>query len=134
MVTLPVLLRDGEDGWLVAECPMLAGCISQGRTRDEALANIREAIELSLEAGDQPRSEAVSPAPARHASLLLMAQRLPHDDDPVLRAIMSAPVDTRQLTDEERAELAEAKEHGVGGVSTASLLDEIEKRRAAEGE
>jgi predicted RNase H-like HicB family nuclease len=46
---LPVVLRAGEDGWIVAECPMIPGCISQGRTRDEALANIREAIELCLE-------------------------------------------------------------------------------------
>lgn len=36
------LLRPGEDGWIVAECPLLPGCISQGRTRDEALENIRE--------------------------------------------------------------------------------------------
>lgn len=45
----PVLLRPGEDGWIVAECPVLPGCISQGRTREEALRNIREAIELTLE-------------------------------------------------------------------------------------
>ena len=50
---LPVILRPGEDGWIVAECPVLRGCISQGRTRLEALANIREAIELCLEAGEQ---------------------------------------------------------------------------------
>ena len=49
---LPVFLRPGEDGWIVAECPVLPGCISQGRTRDEALANIREAIETCLEAGE----------------------------------------------------------------------------------
>lgn len=46
---LPVVLRPGEDGWLVAECPLIPGCISQGKTQDEALANIREAIELCLE-------------------------------------------------------------------------------------
>lgn len=39
------LLYPGEDGYWVAECPSLPGCISQGRTRQEALANIREAIE-----------------------------------------------------------------------------------------
>ena len=48
-MNLPVVLTRGEDGWLVAECPILPGCISQGRTRDEALANIREAIEAWLE-------------------------------------------------------------------------------------
>jgi predicted RNase H-like HicB family nuclease len=42
-------LRDGEDGWIVAECPQLPGCVSQGKTREEALANIREAIELVIE-------------------------------------------------------------------------------------
>jgi predicted RNase H-like HicB family nuclease len=39
---------------IVAECPALVGCISQGRTRDEAIVNIRQAIELSLESGAQP--------------------------------------------------------------------------------
>ncbi|MBD0373215.1 MAG: type II toxin-antitoxin system HicB family antitoxin [Pyrinomonadaceae bacterium] len=41
-----VLLYPGEDGYIVAEVPSLHGCISQGRTRDEALANIQEAISL----------------------------------------------------------------------------------------
>jgi predicted RNase H-like HicB family nuclease len=53
----PVVLRPGEDGWIIAECPTIVGCISQGRTREEALANIREAIELCLEAGDSPQGE-----------------------------------------------------------------------------
>ncbi|HZS93025.1 MAG TPA: type II toxin-antitoxin system HicB family antitoxin [Chloroflexota bacterium] len=44
-----VLIYPGEDGWFVAECPSLPGCISQGRTRPEAIANIREAIDLMLE-------------------------------------------------------------------------------------
>ena len=44
-----VILYPGEDGYLVAEVPSLPGCISQGRTRDEALANIREAIALHIE-------------------------------------------------------------------------------------
>jgi predicted RNase H-like HicB family nuclease len=46
---LPIILLPGEDGYLVAECPVIPGCISQGRTREEALRNIREAIELCLE-------------------------------------------------------------------------------------
>ncbi len=49
MAELPVILTPGEDGFLVAECPIIPGCISQGRTREEALQNIREAIELCLE-------------------------------------------------------------------------------------
>lgn len=58
--TFPVVLRPGDDGWIVAECPVIPGCISQGKSRDEALANIREAIELCLEAGDAPAGEVVS--------------------------------------------------------------------------
>jgi predicted RNase H-like HicB family nuclease len=46
---LPVLLTLDEDGGFVVECPVIPGCISQGDTRDEALVNIREAIELCLE-------------------------------------------------------------------------------------
>ena len=40
-----VLLYPGEDGFWVAECPSLPGCLSQGETREQAVANIREAIE-----------------------------------------------------------------------------------------
>ena len=39
-----VMLYPGEDGYWVAECPSLPGCISQGETREEAISNIREAI------------------------------------------------------------------------------------------
>lgn len=35
----------GEDGYWVAECPSLPGCISQGKTKEEATRNIKEAIE-----------------------------------------------------------------------------------------
>lgn len=48
-----VVLKGGEDGYVVAECPALPGCISQGRTREEALENIREAIELCLESREE---------------------------------------------------------------------------------
>jgi len=50
---LPIVLWPGEDGWLVVECPVIPGCISQGRTREEALRNIREAIDLCLEAQEE---------------------------------------------------------------------------------
>ena len=46
---LMVMLEDGEDGLIVISCPALPGCISQGRTREEALANIKEAIEGYME-------------------------------------------------------------------------------------
>ncbi len=43
-----VTLAPGEDGYVIAECPALPGCISQGLTKPEALSNIREAIEAVL--------------------------------------------------------------------------------------
>jgi predicted RNase H-like HicB family nuclease len=39
------VIYPGEDGFWVAECPSLPGCVSQGETREQAIANIREAIE-----------------------------------------------------------------------------------------
>lgn len=48
MKFLVVFERD-EDGFVVAQCPALPGCVSQGRTKEEALANISEAIQAYLE-------------------------------------------------------------------------------------
>jgi predicted RNase H-like HicB family nuclease len=48
-----VLIYPGEDGYFVAEVPSLPGCISQGKTRDEAITNIRDAIEVYIEALEQ---------------------------------------------------------------------------------
>ncbi len=48
-----VVLKKDEDGWMVAECPALPGCVSQGKTEQEALANIKEAITAWLWAEDQ---------------------------------------------------------------------------------
>ncbi len=44
-----VIVEKGEDGYFVVHCPALPGCWSQGKTRAEAMANAREAIELYLE-------------------------------------------------------------------------------------
>jgi predicted RNase H-like HicB family nuclease len=44
-----VILYPGEDGYWVVECPSLPGCISQGKTKEEAIANIKEAIALYIE-------------------------------------------------------------------------------------
>ncbi len=44
-----VLLYIGEDDYFVAEVPSLPGCVSQGKTRAEALVNIEEAISLYIE-------------------------------------------------------------------------------------
>lgn len=41
-----IIMYPGEDGYWVVECPSLPGCISQGETEDEALNNIKDAIDL----------------------------------------------------------------------------------------
>ena len=47
---LIVTLERDETGMIVAECPAIPGCISQGKTEEEALENIREAIQACIEA------------------------------------------------------------------------------------
>ena len=52
-----VVIEQDEDGVFVVQCPSLPGCVSQGATRSEALANIRDAIQgylESLKAHDEP--------------------------------------------------------------------------------
>ncbi|WP_084022373.1 type II toxin-antitoxin system HicB family antitoxin [Chlorobaculum limnaeum] len=44
-----VTIDRDEDGVWIAECPSIPGCVSQGATKDEALENIKEAIQLCLE-------------------------------------------------------------------------------------
>jgi predicted RNase H-like HicB family nuclease len=48
-----VIIYPGEDGFWVAECPSLPGCISQGQTKQAAIENIREAINAYIEALQQ---------------------------------------------------------------------------------
>lgn len=58
-----VLIEQDEDGVYVVEAPALPGCVSQGRTRSEALANIREAIAAyldSLKAHGEPVPPSIS--------------------------------------------------------------------------
>ena len=50
-MNIKVLVEPGEDGYLVAHVPSLKSCWSQGRAKEEALQNIREAIDLYLEPG-----------------------------------------------------------------------------------
>jgi predicted RNase H-like HicB family nuclease len=64
-----VLIFPGEDGYWVAECPSLPGCISQGKTRDEAIANIKEAIQGYIKALEQDGL----PVPPEHFDSLLVA-------------------------------------------------------------
>jgi predicted RNase H-like HicB family nuclease len=53
---LKVILEPSEEGGYTAIVPALPGCISEGNTKEEALANIREAIELYLEPVDDDLS------------------------------------------------------------------------------
>ena len=59
-----VNLEITEDGWTVAECPALPGCVSQGKNEHEALANIKEAIQAWLWAEDQKALRQTSFKPA----------------------------------------------------------------------
>jgi len=64
-----VIIYPGEDGFWVAECPSLPGCISQGESREVAVTNIREAIEgyvLTLQDDGLP-------VPKEHFDALLLA-------------------------------------------------------------
>ena len=57
-----VLIEQDEDGVFVAECPNLPGCVSQGKTCEQALANIRDAIQgylASLEKHGEPIPPAI---------------------------------------------------------------------------
>lgn len=45
-----VVLYRGDDGFWVAECPSLPGCVSQGQTRERAIENIREAVQAYVAA------------------------------------------------------------------------------------
>jgi predicted RNase H-like HicB family nuclease len=50
-----VVLSPGEDGFWVAECPSLRGCVSQGETQEKAIANIQEAIRGYIVALEEDR-------------------------------------------------------------------------------
>jgi predicted RNase H-like HicB family nuclease len=56
-MVLKVIIRPGEDSGFIARVPALRGCWSQGKTRQEALANAREAIAAWLET-EQDKAEA----------------------------------------------------------------------------
>jgi predicted RNase H-like HicB family nuclease len=46
---LPVVITQDEDGYFLAEVPVLTSCYTQGKTKEEALANIKDVIPLCLE-------------------------------------------------------------------------------------
>jgi predicted RNase H-like HicB family nuclease len=58
-MTLKVIVEPGEDSGFIAHVPALRGCWSQGKTRDEALTNIREAVAAWLET-EQDKPELAS--------------------------------------------------------------------------
>jgi predicted RNase H-like HicB family nuclease len=64
-----VVIAAGEDGYWVADCPSLPGCVSQGLSREEAIVNIKEAIEGYVEA----LREDNLPVPEEHFNTLLVA-------------------------------------------------------------
>ncbi len=63
------IIYPGEDDYWVAECPTLPGCISQGETREEAIQNIREAIEGYIAALEEDGL----PVPVERFELLAVA-------------------------------------------------------------
>jgi predicted RNase H-like HicB family nuclease len=64
-----VILYPGEDGYWIAECPSLPGCISQGHTKEEAVINIREAIAGYIAALEEDHL----PVPEEHFDVLVVA-------------------------------------------------------------
>ncbi len=64
-----VTMEQAEDGWIVAECPALPGCVSQGKDEKEALENIKEAITAWMWAEDQKAIRDMSP----HQTQLVVA-------------------------------------------------------------
>jgi predicted RNase H-like HicB family nuclease len=64
-----VVLYPGEDGYWVAECLSLPGCVSQGKTPEETIANVREAIAAYVAALEEDRL----PVPPERFSAIVVA-------------------------------------------------------------
>jgi predicted RNase H-like HicB family nuclease len=64
-----VVIYPGEDGYWIAECPSLPGCISQAETKQEVVRNIREAIEDYIAV----LKEDGLPVPEEHFEALVLA-------------------------------------------------------------
>ena len=64
-----VMLYKGEDGYWIAECPSRPGCVSQGKTREDAIENVKEAIYGYVAA----LKEDGIPVPKDHFNSLLVA-------------------------------------------------------------
>jgi predicted RNase H-like HicB family nuclease len=59
-----VIYYPGEDSGFVVECPSLPGCLSEGETVEEALKNIKEAVDLWIEDADTNGEEVPADLPA----------------------------------------------------------------------
>ena len=64
-----IRLYQDEDGVWIAECPSVPGCVSQGTTEDEALANVKDALELCLDV----RKELGMPLTVQHRTVRISA-------------------------------------------------------------
>ena len=78
---LNIQLSDAGDGYVMAECVDIPGCISQGKTREEALANIVDAISVCLEiiteqAAKKVREHEPAQSPSCHYRLSLTTSEL----------------------------------------------------------
>ena len=65
----PVVIEQDENGFFVADCPDLAGCHTQGKTLEEAISNIRDAIKLHLKILKEERQEIPRVKPVSLTSL-----------------------------------------------------------------
>lgn len=64
-----IVLTHGEEGYWVAECPSLPGCVSQGKTREEAIINVKEAIQAYIAALEEDHL----PVPEERFEAMLIA-------------------------------------------------------------
>ena len=65
----PVVIEQDEDGLFVADCPDLVGCHTQGKTLEEAISNIRDAIKLNLKILKEEKQEIPKIKPVSLTSL-----------------------------------------------------------------
>jgi predicted RNase H-like HicB family nuclease len=65
----PVVIEKDDDGFFVADCPELQGCHTQGRTLEQAISNIRDAIKLHLKVLKAEKQEIPNMKPVSLTSL-----------------------------------------------------------------
>lgn len=64
-----IILYPGEDGYWVVECPSLPGCVSQGKTKEEAIENMKEAIREYIDTLKEDKL----PVPEDHFEAVIIA-------------------------------------------------------------